>query len=151
MSKGSREEKFGVTIDDPYRSLEEDSDATRAWQDAQNRATDAYLARLGELPPLRARALALLETGFCETPWVSARKRAFYMRREGAAQQPKLVVREPDGAERVLLDAETLSPDATDAVDWWYPSPGGTHVAWGRSSQGSEQSVLAMLDRGDFG
>jgi prolyl oligopeptidase len=146
VAKGSREERFGVVIDDPYRWLEEESDETRAWQDAQNRATDAYFARVAGLAELRRRVSALLEVGFCETPFVSAGKRAFYTRREGAAQQPRLVVREPDGGERVLLDAATLSKDATDAVDWWYASPGGTRVAWGRSSQGSEQSVLSVRD-----
>ncbi|HEY1955020.1 MAG TPA: prolyl oligopeptidase family serine peptidase [Polyangiaceae bacterium] len=145
MGKGSREEKFGVVVEDPWRWLEEESAETRAWQDAQNRATDDYLARLPDLPALRARVAALLETGFCETPFIAG-KRAFYMRREGAAQQPKLMVRESDGRERVLLDAETLSPDATDAIDWWYPSPGGTRVAWGKSSEGSEQSVLFVRD-----
>jgi prolyl oligopeptidase len=72
-------------------------------------------------------------------------KRAFYTRREGDAQQPKLVVREGE-LERVLIDAEKLSADATDALDWWYPSPNGTRVAWGRSSAGSEQSVLHVRD-----
>ena len=145
MPKESREKLFGVEVVDPWRWLEEDSDETRAWQDEENRATDAWLARLGSLPELRARVGELLETGFCETPYV-AKKRAFYMRREGAAQQPSLVVRDADGSERVLLDVATLSPDQTDAVDWWYPSPGGTRLAWGRSSQGSEQSVLAIRD-----
>jgi len=141
----AREEKFGIVVDDPWRWLEEESAETRAWQDAENRATDEWLARSADFPALRERVSELLQTGFCETPFV-AQKRAFYMRREGAAQQPKLMVREPDGSERVLLDAETLSADATDAVDWWYPSPGGTRVAWGKSSQGSEQSVLAIRD-----
>ena len=144
VGKGSRETKFGVTVDDPFRWLEEDSPETRAWQDAENAATDAYLARTPHAA-LRRRVATLLETGFCETPWVARTKRAFYMRREGAAQQPKLVVRE-EGAERVLLDVEALSADATDALDWWYPSPDGTRVAWGRSSQGSEESVLLVRD-----
>jgi prolyl oligopeptidase len=149
VSKGSREDKFGVTVDDAWRWLEDESDETRSWQAEQNRATDAYLARQPDLGALRDRVATLLETGFCDTPWVAAggaQKRAFYTRREGAAQQPKIVVREADERERTLLDVETLSPDATDAVDWWYPSPGGTRVAWGRSSQGSEQSVLHVRD-----
>ncbi len=144
MGKGSRETKFGVEIDDPFRWLEEDSDETRAWQNGQNAATDAYFAKRASLAGIRARVGELLRTGYCELPQVSG-KRAFYTRREGDAQQPKLVVTE-DGKERVLIDAETLSADATDALDWWYASPEGTRVAWGRSSAGSEQSVLHVRD-----
>jgi prolyl oligopeptidase len=144
VGKGSRETRFGVEVDDPFRWLEEESDETLAWQDAQNRATDEYFTKRAGVPEMRARIAELLRTGFCEIP-VVAGKRAFYTRREGDAQQPRLVVRE-GGAERVLLDAATLSPDATDAVDWWYPSPKGTRVAWGRSSAGSEQSVLHVRD-----
>ena len=144
MGKGSRETKFGVAIDDPFRWLEEESEETLAWQNAQNAATDDYFAKRTSLASMRARIAELLRTGYCETPYV-AKKRAFYMRREGDAQQPKLVVRE-GGRERVLIDAEKLSADATDAIDWWYPSPEGTRVAWGRSSAGSEQSVLHVRD-----
>lgn len=148
MGKGSRETKFGVEIDDPFRWLEEESDDTRAWQIAENGKADDYFAKRESLPKMRARIAELLRTGYCELPHVTSRggaKRAFYTRREGDAQQPKLVVRE-DGKERVLIDAEKLSADATDALDWWYPSPKGTRVAWGRSSAGSEQSVLHVRD-----
>jgi prolyl oligopeptidase len=146
VGKGSRDTKFGVEIDDPYRWLEDDTEETRAWQDAQNRATDDYFAARPDFGAIRARVAELLRTGFCELPFVAKGKRAFYMRREGDAQQPRLIVREPDGRERVLLDASTLAADATDAVDWWYPSPEGTRVAWGRSSGGSEESVLHVRD-----
>jgi len=135
---------------DPYRWLEEDTPETRAFTDEQNRATDAYFAARGELPRLRRRVAELLETGFCEAPCVVPRagggKRAFYTRREGSAQQPKLVVRDDDGEDRVVIDAESLSADATDALDWWYPSPSGAKLAWGRSTAGSEKSVLFVRD-----
>ncbi len=144
MGKGSRETRFGIEVGDPYRWLEEESDETRAWQDAQNRATDEYFARCEGMNELKTRVRELLEVGFCEVP-VVAGSRAFYTRREGTAQQPRLMVREA-GTERVLLDAEALSSDATDALDWWYASPKGTRVAWGRSHAGSEQSVLHIRD-----
>ncbi len=135
-------------VDDPFRWLEEDSDETRAWQAAQNRATDAYFGARKDLAALRARISELFEIGFCDTPFVAvsgAGKRAFYTRREGAAQQPKLVVRDGE-SERVVIDVAALSADATDALDWWYPSPSGARLAWGRSSAGSEKSVLAIRD-----
>ncbi len=138
-------------VADPFRWLEEDSNETRAWTDAQNRATRDYFSKRGDLSALRARIAELLETGFCESPYVCPNakgKRAFYTRREGAAQQPKLVMREGDDEknERVIVDAEKLSSDATDALDWWYPSPSGARLVWGRSTAGSEKSVLFVRD-----
>ena len=65
MGKGSRETKFGVEIDDPFRWLEEESDETRAWQNAQNAKTDDYFAKRASLPAMRARIGELLRTGYC--------------------------------------------------------------------------------------
>ncbi|HSQ67565.1 MAG TPA: prolyl oligopeptidase family serine peptidase [Polyangiaceae bacterium] len=146
VDQATIERRFGVVVADPHRWLEDgDSERVRAWTDAQNARTDEYLAACPTFAELRARVAALLRVGYCDLPTVR-RGRAFYQRREGDAQQPALRVREPDGNERVLIDAEALSPDATDALDWWYPSPSGKLVAWGRSSAGSEQSVLFVRD-----
>ena len=43
---------------------------TRVWTDAQNRATDDYFTKREDLSGLRARIAELLETGFCESPYV---------------------------------------------------------------------------------
>src|SRR5438093_12620939 len=50
----------GVSVADPYRWLEDDnSPETKAWVDAQNKITFAYLQSIPELPALRARLTQL--------------------------------------------------------------------------------------------
>src|SRR6266496_4365905 len=50
----------GVQVADPYRWLEDDnSPETKAWVDAQNKITFAYLQSIPELPTLRARLTKL--------------------------------------------------------------------------------------------
>ena len=68
MGKGSRETKFGVEIDDPFRWLEEESEETIAWQNAQNAKTDDYFAKRTQIGAMRARIGELLQTGYCELP-----------------------------------------------------------------------------------
>src|SRR5262249_8721454 len=50
------------------------------------------------------------------------------------------------GPDRVLIDPATMSEDGTTALDWWFPSPDGALVAWGRSESGSEDSTLFVRD-----
>ena len=135
----------GHTIVDPYRWLEDDeSPETRAWVDAQN----AYTRRVLDASPSHARIRARLETllsiGDISAP-VMRGERAFFLRREGYENQPKLYLREGD-SERVLLDPNQESAEGTTALDWWYPSPDGTLVAFGYSQDGDEESVLQVLD-----
>ena len=51
-----------------------------------------------------------------------------------------------NGADRVLLDPNRLNPEGTTALDWYHPSEDGRLLAYGLSEDGSEQSVLHVLD-----
>ncbi len=72
--------------------------------------------------------------------------RYFYLRRDGRQNQPVLYWRaDLAGPDRVAVDPNTLNPAGTTALDWFYPSRGGTLLAYGLSEDGSEQSVLQVL------
>ena len=77
--------------------------------------------------------------------------RYFFTRREGLKNQPIVYVREgsPTAEARVVLDPNTLSPDGTVALDWMYPSPDGSLLAYGISPNGSEMSTLKVLNVAD--
>jgi prolyl oligopeptidase len=45
-----------------------------------------------------------------------------------------------------VLDPNALDPDGTTALDWYYPSEDGRLLAYGLSEDGSERSVLHLLD-----
>ena len=134
----------GESITDPYRWLEEDSAETRAWTAAQNAYTASVLGGLPGRAGLRERLRALLAIGLVASPKVRG-GRLFFVRREGAQNQPILVVREGE-TDRVVLDPNGLSDQGTVALDWWYPSPDGARVAYGLSSSGDERSTLRVRD-----
>jgi prolyl oligopeptidase len=135
----------GVDIVDPYRWLEDgESEEGRAWTEEQNAHTRRLLDSRPERPVIRERLAQLLHTGFVEAPVLKG-DRYFYTSRMGDEDQPKLYVRD-DGADRVLVDPAGLRDDATVALDWWYPSPDGSLVAYGLSEGGDELSTLYVLD-----
>ena len=57
-----------------------------------------------------------------------------------------LYVREPDGAERVLLDPTALDPSGLTTLDAWVPDLEGRQLAYQLSRGGDEHSVLHVLD-----
>ena len=76
-----------------------------------------------------------------------ARGRYLYQRREGSTNQPVLYVRDGlEGTDRVAIDPNALSAEGTTALDWYHVSPDGRRLAYGLSADGSEQSVLQVLD-----
>jgi prolyl oligopeptidase len=137
----------GERIPDPYRWLEDgDTPETRAWTESQNALTEGYLARAPGRPAIRRRLDELLAIGAISVP-SPAHGRYFYQRREGRQNQPVLYVRVGvDGADRPAVDPNALDPAGTTALDWYYPSDDGSLLAYGLSENGSEQSVLHVLD-----
>jgi prolyl oligopeptidase len=143
----AEEELHGERIADPYRWLEDgESEETRAWTEAQNARTEAYLAASPARGSLRVRLDQLLSIGALGAP-TPAHGRYFYQSRDGRQNQPVLLLREGEGgADRVLLDPNALNADGTTALDWWQPSDDGALVAYGLSENGSEESVLHVMD-----
>ena len=142
----------GVAVADPYRWLEDgDSPEVRAWDEAQNAATRAWLSRVAGRDALRARVRDLLSIGYVGAPvartTADGGRRYFHMRREGAQEQAVLYRRDGvHGPDRVLIDPAPLSADGTTAVDWWAVTRDGERVAWGVSEAGSEESTLRVRD-----
>lgn len=141
------EELHGHRIVDPYRWLEEDDNPeTIAWTLAQNAATERYMARAAGRQGIRARLEQLLSIGAIGTP-TPVRGRYFYQLREGSQNQPVLLVRDGlTGSDQVLLDPNRLNPQGTTALDWFYPSEDARLIACGLSEDGSEDSILQVLD-----
>jgi prolyl oligopeptidase len=137
----------GETIPDPYRWLEDgESQETRLWTERQNEFTRAYLDALPAREPIRARLEQLLGIGVLGVP-TPASGHYFYLRREGKQNQPVLYWRQgPAGQDRVAVDPNALNPAGTTALDWFYPSEDGRLLAYGLSEDGSEQSVLHVLE-----
>jgi prolyl oligopeptidase len=137
----------GEPIPDPYRWLERSDDPdTREWTERQNALTERYLAGVPAREPIRRRLDELLAIGALSVP-VPAHGRYFYQRRDGRQNQPVLYVRDGvAGEDRAAVDPNALDPAGTTALDWYFPSDDGRLLAYGLSQNGSEQSVLLVLD-----
>ncbi|HMH56602.1 MAG TPA: prolyl oligopeptidase family serine peptidase, partial [Gemmatimonadales bacterium] len=137
----------GEAIPDPYRWLEDgEAPETRLWTDRQNELTESYLAAVPAREQIRRRLGELLSIGVLGTP-SPVRGRYFYLRREGRQNHPVLYWRHGlDSADRVAVDPNALNEAGTTALDWYYPSEDGRLLAYGLSENGSEESVLHLLD-----
>ena len=137
----------GTRVIDSYRWLEKaDSPEVQKWVSEENDYTRALLDPLPGRAAIQKRLTELLSIGNVSAP-VLAGHHYFYTRREGLQNQPVLYVRDSvNGADRVLVDANSLAADGTVALDWFQPSENGRYVAYGTSPSGSEMSTLHVIE-----
>jgi prolyl oligopeptidase len=137
---------FGHRIPDPYRWLEDPTDPeTVAWSAAQDDLFARERAGWSARESLRGRLAELLRVGMVSTPsWRAGRP--FFLRRTAEQEHAVLLTRDPDGAERVLVDPMAVDPAGTTTLDSWHPSPDGRLLAYALSSGGTEDAHLRVLD-----
>ena len=137
---------FGTKVTDPYRWLENTSDAeVVAWMKAQNDYTREALAKIPGRDKLLDRIKQLDNAG----PSVGGLQvwggHYFYLKAEPGSDNRRLYVRDTVNApERLLVDPEKLTtPDGKHfSIDYFAPSLDGKYVAYGISPGGSEESVM---------
>ena len=138
------DELWGERIVDPYRWMETASDPD--WSPFI-RGQTAYTRAVLDAAPLRRRMLARVAAMSGDIVLATypkpAADRVFYEKRAPGEEKSSLVVRLPDGTERVLTSPAAFGPSAV--IDWWEPSPDGRHLAFGVSSGGSEASTGHVL------
>ncbi len=136
----------GVEVADPYRWLEDARAVeTIAWSEAQDALAGPYLAGLPARDRFRRRLKELLRGGWIGSPtWRG--DRCFYQRRGPGQEMAVLLVREPDGGERVLLDPLAIDPGGVTTLDAWMPSDEGGLLAYQLSTGGDEESRLWVMD-----
>jgi prolyl oligopeptidase len=140
------ERLHGFEVADPYRWLEDpDSEETEAWSRAQDQLLAGWLDHRPGREVVRRRLERLLGAGLVTVP-VLRGELAFFERRRGDQQHPVLLVREPDGTERPLVDPSALADDDTVTLDGWVPSLEGERLAYFLSRGGDEEASLLVLD-----
>ena len=137
----------GQKITDNYRWLEDSaSPETQEYVREELTYTRSVLDPLPGRQQIQERLTQLSSIGTIGAPQVAG-PYYFYTRREGAQNQPVLLVREGvHGKDRALVDANQMASDGTVALDWWYPSDDGKYVAYGTSHSGSEESTLYVIE-----
>lgn len=146
---GVVESIHGMTVADPYRSLEQHSELTDAWIEAQTDRTERALAALRN-PARDERLFQLLSIGSIGEIALGG-SRVFATVREGTREQAALYVLEniPPAGEQAALGVPLLDPlsfGERASIDYFFPSPSGKRVAIGISHSGDERSVLQIID-----
>jgi prolyl oligopeptidase len=145
------DEYQGVKVDDPYQWLEDDQNPdVKAWSDAQNQRTRAYLDKL----PDRARIEKQLTEWYAKTSpsysgLVSRPGILFALKFQPPKQQPMLITltsADDLKSEKMVLDPNALDLKGTTAIDWFVPSRDGKYVAISISQGGSEDGTLHIYE-----
>ena len=143
------ETQFGVPVADPYRWLENDvrNDAdVRAWVDAQNKVTNAFLATLPGREALEKRITQLYDYERFAAPDKKG-GRYFYTHNSGLQNQSVLFVRDSvGGLGRILIDPNPWSKDGATALAEWVPNEQGTKLLYAIQDGGTDWRTLKVRD-----
>ena len=137
----------GTLVADPYRWLEDpDSEETKAWVEAENQVTFAYLETIPARERIKERLTQLWDYEKYGVPFKKG-DRYFYFKNDGLQNQSVLytlttLVGEPT----VLLDPNTLSEDGTVALAGLSISEDGKFLAYSLSSSGSDWQEWKVRD-----
>ena len=139
----------GVAVSDPYRWLEDDvreNPAVRAWVDAQQAATLAYIEPLPDREPFARSLKALWDYERIGVPEQTG-ERYFFSYNDGLMNQNQIWVRESvDGPGRLLVDPNRWAEDGTTALAGYYPSADGRYLALLIQEDGSDWRRAQVLD-----
>ncbi len=129
----------GIEVSDPYRWLEDpDSEETKAWVEAQNQVTFAYLNEIPERDTIKKRLTQLWDYEKYGIPFKRG-DRYFYYKNDGLQNQSVLyVLNSLDDQPRVLIDPNLLSEDGTVSLSGVAISKDGNLMAYALSSSGSD-------------
>ena len=143
------EDVFGVAIQDEYRWMEDPSRASdwSAWVQRAGEHTRTQLRALHRRERLAERLQRLSRSSTAYFDLQQAGRRLFYERTDPDATAAKLVVRDANGGERVLVDPMSTT-GAVAAINNFSPSPSGQRIAFQISEGGGEVGVTRFMDVG---
>jgi prolyl oligopeptidase len=138
---------FGEKVVDRYRWMENDKDPDwLPFLKNQNTYTRSVLDTLPQRGELLARIQQLSGDVTAVSRIERAGSRTFFQQRPAGTNNFKLFVQE-NGKTRLLVDPTTLDTATSHySLDWWGASPDGSKLAYGLSKDGSEDSVLHVMD-----
>lgn len=137
----------GTSVADPYRWLEDDNaEETKAWVEAQNRVTGAYLAASPERGAISNRLTRLWNFERWGTP--SRQGDRYFVSRNNGLQNQSVIytMASLDGELKELLDPNALSADGTVALSGAAVSDDGQRFAYGVARSGSDWQEWRVRD-----
>jgi prolyl oligopeptidase len=137
----------GTTVADPFRWLEDDNSAeTKAWVEAQNKVTFAYLDQIPERKAIKERLTKLWNFERYGVPFKEG-GRYFFTKNDGLQNQAVLYTTTSLAeTPRLLLDPNKLTTDGTAALSGYAISDDGNYMAYGVASAGSDWQEWKVRD-----
>lgn len=138
----------GVTVEDPYRPLENDtSAATLAWVAAENKLTSDYLSQIPFREDIHRRLDVLNRYARQGMPSKENDGRYYFSANDGSRNQNVIYRKDSiNGDAEVFLDPNTLSEDGTVALTGLFQSADGKYTAYTVSRSGSDWTEIYVLD-----
>lgn len=138
---------FGREVPAPYRWMEDlGSPEVAAWEKEEQAVTERYLSSLPLRQRFRNRITELWNYPKVTLPF-RVGGRLFYGKNSGLQRQFAYYSRsQPEGAESLVLDPNTLWPDGTLALSGFSPSPDGRFVAYGVAEGGADWRIIHLRD-----
>ncbi len=137
----------GVAVADPYRWLEDDnSPETKAWVEAENKVTFAFLGKIPQREAIKQRLTKLWNYERYGVPFKEG-GRYFFSKNDGLQNQSVIYTLPSLNAKpALLLDPNTLSADGTVALAGLAISHDGKLMAYGLSASGSDWQEWKVRD-----
>ncbi|HEY1859776.1 MAG TPA: prolyl oligopeptidase family serine peptidase [Gemmataceae bacterium] len=139
----------GTKVLDPYRWLEDDvrkSEEVKAWVEAENKLSSAYLKAIPERDPIQKKLTELWNYERYSAPF-KVGGRYFYNKNDGLQNQSVFYTQDTlDGEPRVLLDPNKWSKDGTVALSGMAISDDAKYLAFSRSEAGSDWQTWKVLE-----
>lgn len=138
---------FGMTLPDPYRWMEGKGNTEfLTWLKAQGAYGRSQLDAMPSMGQWRERMRAAGNGYQTNQHPVLVAGRLFYLRLEGASRG-KLMVREPNGSQRLLIDSADIKDGKGAAgITNFMPSPDGKRIAVNIDRGGSEMTRIQIFD-----
>ncbi len=138
---------FGTKVVDPYRWLEDETSLdTKAWVEAQNRVTFAYLDSIPYREKLKARLTQLYNYPRVSAPFHRGNT-YFFTKNDGLQNQSVYYIQKGvNGKPEEFLDPNKFSADGTSTLSAFSLSKDGKYLAYGISQGGSDWVTLRVMN-----
>lgn len=142
----SKDEYHGVTIEDPYRWLENDrSVETEEWVKAQNAVTFDYLSKIPYRKNIEDRYRELYNYARYSNP-IKVGDYYFFYKNDGLQNQAVIYKQKGiDGTPDVFMDPNTLSDKGTVSINLSNHSPDEKHLAYLKQEAGSDWAEIRVI------
>ena len=137
---------FGTLVTDPYRWMESKSPEFIQWLRQQDDVARHALARISGRAALLATVTAYSRGAPSVDSLVVAGPHVFFEEKPAASDKNRLRVRDRSAAEGPAATAVDIEKSGYSSIDHFAPSPDGRYLAYGASSNGSEDSVVRVIE-----